>query len=212
MTMPAGWKNTSTPNTSTKMTLFQYVNNIKNVKSPDLSLQELSFENKLALTAFSIALLGEQENKIGARPPGYTPTRYNFLTGETMIESQVQERQQTMRIAREYASTADDEYKIGDLVQQMTVRGYFALAYILFWKLYRIAPYIFDLPLCMEECLTQWAPIGGTNPYYNGPKNILGDAASCVQVMGQEIARVLKDPEFVPMSQKILLEYSQQGG
>jgi hypothetical protein len=210
MTMPAEWKNTSTNNTSAKMTLAQYVNNIKNIKSPDLSLQELSFENQLAVTAS--VLFQEGVSLVGTRPSGYTPTRYNFVTGEQILESQVQERQKIMSDARYHAYTADYEYKIGDLATQMDMRGNFALSYILFWKLYRIAPHIYDLPLCMEECLNRWTPIGGTNPYYNGSKNILGDAASQVRVMGQTIAQKLKYPAFIPMSRQVLTEYSQQRG
>ena len=45
------------------------------------------------------------------------------------------------------------------------LKSNFALAYILFWKLYKQAHYIFDLPLCMEECLIKLGSVG--------PKEIL---------------------------------------
>ena len=201
MTMPAGWKNTST-----KMTLFQYV---KNIQQTGLSFLQLSFEPKLALTGIVLYQGGIQnESSVGASPPGYTPTGYNFLTGERMLETQVQERQEVMSKARYYAYTADDMYKTSsNLPALMSMRGYFALAYVLLWKLYRIAPHIYDLPLCMEECLNKLASTGPI-----GPKDILRAATSQVQVVGQDIARELKDPQFLPMSNKILLEYSQQEG
>jgi hypothetical protein len=149
MTMPAGWKNTST-----KMTLAQWVENLKN-------------QRVLAVTAVYRYVAGESLE--GARPAGYTPTGYNFVTGETILETQVFERQEIMRQAREYAYTADDTYQnINLTATKKAMRAYFSMAYILFWKLYRITTQIFDLPLCMEQCLTKLSSIGPTRP-----KNIL---------------------------------------
>jgi hypothetical protein len=127
----------------------------------------------------------------GSSTTPYTPTRYNFVTGEVMVETQVKERQEIMRKAREAASDADDIYKRTiDFATKNAIIGDFALAYILLWKLYRIAPYIFDLPLCMEQCLTKLWPTTGL-------KDILKAATSCVQYLPQ-------GNEYSPMFHKIL--------
>jgi hypothetical protein len=71
----------------------------------------------------------------------------------------------------------------------------FALAYILFWKLYQQAPQVFDLPLCIEECLIKLGSVGR--------KDILEYAASCVDFFQQ--------PELESMFQNVLGEYSRSG-
>ena len=127
-------------------------------------------------------------------PHPYIPTRYNFLTGEQMIETQVQEREEIMRKARWAASEVDDEYKEAmDIAKKKVIRGDFAFAYLLFWKLYDVAPYIFDLPLCMEQCLGKLWPTGA--------KDILEAATFCVNY--------LPDNSFSSMYRQILFEFSQ---
>ena len=54
MTMPAGWKNTST-----KMTLAQWVENLKNQRVFERGLKEAPFEPKLAVTAVYLYGAGE---------------------------------------------------------------------------------------------------------------------------------------------------------
>jgi hypothetical protein len=189
MTMPLGWKNNST-----RMTLAEYLTSRKD--QSEKNFDSLEIELKLALAALSSYQEAEQLD--GGGPPPYTPTGYNFVTGEQMIEIQVKERQETMRKARLAAYDADDEYKRNsDSAKKITIRGNFALAYILFWKLYRIAPWIYDLPLCMEQCLMKL--------WLTQYKGILESATSCVYHMPQ-------NPEYlqtISMLHKILLEFSQ---
>jgi hypothetical protein len=178
MTMPAGWKK----NTSTKMTLVEF---LKNQKEP-------SFEFILANLAIGCYSGGEKAERAGPAP--YIPTSYNFRTGERILEPRLTEMTQTLAEARYAASGADDEFK--EIMSQnlkTAVRGSFAVAYILFWKLYRIAPYISDLPQCMEQCLTKLGPVG--------PKDILQAAADSAQYFSQS--------ETQTMVYQIISEYSK---
>jgi hypothetical protein len=88
MTMPLGWKNNST-----RMTLAEYLTSRKD--QSEKNFDSLEIELKLALAALSSYQEAEQLD--GGGPPPYTPTGYNFVTGEQMIEIQVKERQETMR-------------------------------------------------------------------------------------------------------------------
>jgi hypothetical protein len=107
MTLPFGWKNTST-----KVTLAEYLKNQK----------ELSFELQLATAAVTFYSAGEKLGS-GSTVP-YTPTGYNFVTGEVMVEEQVKERQEIMRKGREAAYGADDIYKgIIDSATKNAIRG-----------------------------------------------------------------------------------------
>jgi hypothetical protein len=180
MTMPAGWKK----NTSTKMTLAEF---LKNQKEPP------SFEGILATFAVTFYSTGEKFERDGPTP--YWPTGYNPVTGKyENLEPRLTELEKLTTMRRIVASEAGDEYKeVIAFANKMAIRGDFALAYILLWKLYRIAPYISDLPQCMEQCLTKLRPVG--------PKDILQAATSCVQHLPQS--------EYQTMFYQILSEYSK---
>jgi hypothetical protein len=176
MTMPLGWKNNST-----KITLVEYL--IKNQK-------ETFPEVMYAVAALTFYVRGEELANGGSSP--YTPTTYDRLTGKQYVAVQVKKMQEIMTIGRTAAYYADDMYKhIIDDAKKSTARGDFALSYILFWKLYRLAPFIHDLPEYMEACLIRLRP---TNP-----QDILKTSIAWVQTMN--------NPEGSSIFNKIMLEY-----
>jgi hypothetical protein len=176
MTMPLGWKNNAT-----KITLVEYL--IKNQKE---TFPEVIYA-VVALTFY----VGGEELVNGGAPP-YTPTTYDRLTGKQYVAVQVKKTQEIMTLGRTAAYDADDLYKhIIDVAKKRTARADFALSYILFWKLYRIAPFLHDLPEYLEACLIHLRP--------TDPQDILKTSIAWLQTAN--------NPVFSSMLNKIMLEY-----
>lgn len=193
MTMPAGWKNPSGP--SVKMTLDQFRINIKQYPR--------SVEFNLAEAAVIYHSLGLQ--LVGGNVPPYTPTTWNVLTGERRIGQDVEREKKVMTDARTADYHLDDEMKgIQDSAKEIANRGVFALAYVLFWKLYHMeipkGVEISDLPQFMEQCLNLFRP--------TGPKDILNAATFYIQDMPEDPV-YRGNPIYTPLFRKVLSEYSK---